>query len=101
GKGTDEAQVRHDRAVLGEALEKNLRREYAVLNYERALKRGDTFRFRAQDVSTGGERQISEADVRRRADARGERAAVEQSLRSSVERQQVCQQVSQQDITRH
>lgn len=101
GKGTDESQVRQDQAVLGEALEKNLRREYAALDYERALKRGDTFRFRAQDVSTGGERQISEADVRRRADARGSRAAAEQSPRSAVERQQVRRQVSQQDVTRH
>jgi hypothetical protein len=73
GKGADESQVREDRAALGEALEKNMRREYAALDYKRALKRGDTFRFRAQDVSTGGERQISEADVRRCADARGAR----------------------------
>jgi MobL relaxases len=101
GRGADESQVRQDRAVLGEAMEKSLRREYAALDYERALKRGDTFRFRVQDVSTGGERQISEADVRRRADARGARAAAEQSLRSAVERQQVRLQVAQQDVTHH
>ena len=100
-KTASESQVRQDRVMLGEALEKNLRLEYAALDYEKALKRGDTFRFLARDESTGGERQISESDVRRRADARGSRAASEQALRTSVERQQVRRQVSEQDITRH
>jgi hypothetical protein len=100
-KAADESQVRQDRVVLGEALEKRLLSEYAALDYERALKRGETFRFNARDMSTGNKRQISEADVRRRADARGSRAAGEQSLRSSVERRQVRQQVSEQDVTRH
>src|ERR1700742_605566 len=94
GKAADEAQLRQDRAMLGEAMEKNLRREYAALDYERALQRGDTFRFRVQDASTGGERQISEADVRRRADARGSRAATEHSPRSSIERQHIRQGLS-------
>ena len=74
-RSADDSQVRHDRFVLGEAVEKSLRREYAALDYERALKHGETFRFRARDESTGSERQISESDVRRRADARGSRAA--------------------------
>ena len=97
----DESQVRRDRVSLGEAVEKSLRREYAALDYERALKHGETFRFRARDESTGDKRQISESDVRRRADARGSRAADEQDLRTSVERQKVRQQVSGQDVTRH
>lgn len=97
----DKSQVRRDRVALGEALEKSLMREYAALDYERALSRGETFRFSARDVSTGNKRQISEVDVRRRADARGARAAGEQSLRTSVERRQVRQQVSRQDVTRH
>ena len=101
GKVADESEVRQDRVTLGEALEKSLRREYAALDYERALGRGETFRFNARDVSTGNKRQISEVDVRRRADARGARAAGEQSLRTSAERQHVRQQVSQQDVTLH
>lgn len=101
GKVADESEVRLDRISLGEALEKSLLREYAALDYERALSRGETFRFNARDESTGHKRQISEVDVRRRADARGSRAAGEQSLRTSVERRQVRQQVSRQDVTLH
>jgi hypothetical protein len=101
GKVSGESEVRQDRVALGVALEKSLRREYAALDYERALSRGETFRFSARDVSTGTKRQISESDVKRRADARGSRAADEQSLRTSVERQQVRWQVSQQDATLH
>jgi hypothetical protein len=100
-KTPDESQVRRDRIALGEALEKSLRREYAAIDYERALARGETFRFSARDVSTGNKRQISESDVRRRADARGARAAGERSSRTSVERWQVRQEVSRQDVTRH
>ena len=100
-RATNGSQMRQDRVVLGEAMEKSLRREYAALAYERALKHGDTFRFRAPDESSDGERQISEADVRRRADARGSRAAAEQDLRTAVERQQVRQQVSERDVARH
>lgn len=100
-KATDGSQVRQDRVVLGEAIEKSLRREYAGLAYEKALKHGETFRFRARDESTNGERQISESDVRRRADARGSRAAADRDLRTSVERQNVRQQVSEWDVTRH
>ena len=101
GKDADELQVRQDRGALGEALEKRLLHEYAALDYERALKHGDTFRFSVRDVSMGYKRHISEMDVRRRADARGERAAAEQSPRTSVERRQVRRQVSRQDVTRH
>jgi len=100
-KATDGSQARQDRVVLGEAIEKSLRREYAALAYEKALRHGETFRFRARDESTNGERQISESDVRRRADARGSRAAAEKDLRTSVERQNVRQQVSEWDVTRH
>ena len=100
-KVTDGSQVRQDRVVLGEALEKSLRREYAALAYEKALKHGETFRFHTRDESTNGERQISESDIKRRADARGSRAASEQNLRTSVERQKVRQQVSESDVTRH
>ena len=101
GKAAGESQVRQDRVALGEALEKSLRREYAALDYDRALGRGETFRFNARDVSTGNKRQISEPDVRRRAACVGARVADEQSLRTSVERRQVRQEVSRQDITRH
>ncbi len=96
-----DSQVRRDRFLLGEAVEISLRREYTSLDYERALKHGETFRFRARDESTGGMRQISESDVQRRADARGSRAADEQDLRTSVERQNVRQQVAGLDVTRH
>ena len=98
---TDGSQLRQDRVVLGEAVEKSLRREYAALAYEKAIKHGETFRFRAHDESTNEERQISESDVRRRADARGSRVASEQNLSTSVERQNVRQQMSEWDVTRH
>lgn len=101
GNAAGESEVRRDRVALGEALEKRLMREYAALDYERALDRGETFRFNARDVSTGNKRQLSESDVRRRADARGARAADDQSLRTSVERRQVRRQVSRQDVMRH
>ncbi|MGA9772967.1 MAG: relaxase MobL [Blastocatellia bacterium] len=100
-KTVDASQIRQDRVVLGEAIEKSLRRKYAALDYENALKRGETFRFRVRDESTNMERQISESDVRRRADARGSRAAYEQDLHSAVERQKVRQQVSAGDVIRH
>ena len=100
-RDTDESQMRLDRIVLGEEIEKSLRREFTAIDYERALKHGETFRFRARDESTGGVRHISESDVRRRADARGSRAVDEQNLRTSVERQSVRQQVAGLDITRH
>jgi hypothetical protein len=101
GRIAGEPQVRRDRFLLGEAVERGLRREYAALDYERALKHSETFRFRARDESTGDTRQISESDVRRRAGARGRRAADEQDLRTSVERQKVRQQVAGLDVTRH
>lgn len=97
----NDSKIRRDRFLLGEVVETSLRREFTVLDYERALKHGETFRFRARDESTGGVRQISESDVRRRADVRGSRAADEQDLRTSVERQEVRQQVAGLDVTRH
>jgi diadenosine tetraphosphate (Ap4A) HIT family hydrolase len=100
-RATEGSQARQDRVVLGEAMEKSLRREYAALAYDKALKHGETFRFRARDESSDGERQISEADVRRRADARGSRAAAEQNLHTAVERQQVRQEVAARDVARH
>lgn len=100
-RSANDSQIRRDRFLLGEAVETSLRREFAALDYEGALKHGETFRFRARDESTGGVRQISESDVRRRADARGSRAADEQDLRSSVERQEVRQLVAGLDVTRH
>ncbi|MFP5265193.1 MAG: relaxase/mobilization nuclease domain-containing protein [Blastocatellia bacterium] len=100
-KTADDSQVRHDRFLLGEAVEISLGREYATLDYERALRHGETFRFRARDESTGAVRQISEYDVRRRADARGSRAADEQDLRTSVERQEMRQQVAGLDVAQH
>ncbi len=100
-RGTGELQVRFDRLALGEALEMSLRLEYATLAHEKVFKHGETFRFRARDESVGGERQISESDVRRRAEARGARAASEQNLHTSAERQQVRKQESERDITRH
>ena len=96
-----DSHVHRDRFLLGEAVETSLRREFAALDYERALNHGETFRFRARDESKGVTRQISEFDVRRRADARGSRAADEQDLRTSVERQNVRQQVAGLDVTRH
>jgi hypothetical protein len=97
----NERQTRRDRVILGDALEKSLRLEFATLAYERAKEHGETFRFSARDESTKGERKISDADVQRRADARGARASSELNLRTSDARRQVRQEVAERDVERH
>jgi hypothetical protein len=96
-----ESVTRRDRLVLGEAIEKSVRREYAAVVYERARAHGESFRFRVHDESTGGSvRQISELDVRRRADARGAREAHDRRL-TAFQRGELRRQVAEHDVTRH
>jgi hypothetical protein len=97
----NEHQTRRNRLILGEGLEKRLRLEFAKLSYERAKSHGETFRFGARDESTKGERRISAADVQRRADARGARAASEQNLRTSDARRKLRLEVAERDVERH
>lgn len=98
---SNDSETRHDRVVLGEAVEKGARREYAALVYERALAHGESFRFRVHDESVEGQvRQISETDVQRRADARGVRAADERHV-PVFERRELRRQVAEHDVARH
>lgn len=90
-----------DRLLLGEAIVADVRHEIALLSYEKAVKGGEGFRFQVRDESTGEVRQISEMDVKRHADARGQRTADENNLHSARERRELQQQVSQQDIAKH
>jgi hypothetical protein len=90
-----------DRLALGDALEKQARREYAEIIYKRATDHGETYRFKARDASVGTVRQISELDVRRRAEARGQRVANEASPRSAAERRDLRRQVADRDISYH
>lgn len=61
------------RIALGKHLEFSLRLAFAEVWHERAVKRGDTYRFNVIDQTTNDERKISELDVRRRASARAQR----------------------------
>ncbi len=100
-KGESAEQERRDRLILGDALEKGLRLEFASLSYESAKERGETFRFRARDESTKGERQLSESDIQRRAEARGARIASEQNLRTSEARRTLRQEAAGRDVEHH
>lgn len=97
----DKAQDQRDRLILGDAIEKSLRVEFASLSYEKAKNHGQTFRFSARDESTNSERRISDADIQRRADARGVRAASGQNLRTSDDRRKVRQEITERDVERH
>jgi hypothetical protein len=61
------------RIALGKHLEFSLRLAFAEVWHERAVKRGDTYRFNVIDQTTNDERKISELDVHRRASARAQR----------------------------
>ncbi len=97
----NEHQTRGDRLILGDALEKSLRLEFASLSYERAKSHGETFRFSVRDESTKSERKISDADVWRRADARGARIASEQNPHTPEARRALQQEAAGRDVERH
>jgi MobL relaxases len=61
------------RLALGKQLEYSIRLAFAEVRYERAVERGETYRFEVVDQSTGTDRKISELDVHRRAAARSSR----------------------------
>ncbi len=100
-KSEDKVQDHRDRLMLGEAIEKSLRLEFASLSYERAKSHGETFRFSARDESTKGERQLSESDIQRRAEARGVRIASEQNPRTSEARRTLRREATGRDVVRH
>lgn len=80
------------RIALGKHLEFSMKLAFAEVWHERALKHGDTFRFKVIDQTTGEERNISELDVHRRASARAQRtngpdrAAREQAFETDLSR---------------
>lgn len=97
----DKFQDHRDRLILGDALEKGLRLEFASISYERAKSHGETFRFSARDESIKSERKISDADVQRRAEARGARIASEQNPRTSESRRALQPEAAGRDVERH
>ncbi|MCG3145020.1 MAG: hypothetical protein HONDAALG_02561 [Gammaproteobacteria bacterium] len=98
--GKDSETLR-DRHLLGQAIETTARRELAELNYNLAVEAGDTFRFEVRDESSGERREISDFDVRRRAGARGSRAADEGEIHTTLERRAAAQQVVGRDLALH
>jgi hypothetical protein len=96
-----DSEALRDRHLLGQAIETTARRELAELNYNLAVEAGDTFRFQVRDQSSGERREISDFDVRRRADARGARAASEDETHTSLERRAAEQQVASRDLALH
>ena len=68
-----EDDFRDYRIALGKRLEFNMRLAFTEVWYDRAVDRGETFRFNVVDQSFDEERQISELDVERRAAARATR----------------------------
>jgi hypothetical protein len=89
------------RCILGQAIETKARREIAELKLDLALESGDTFRFRVRDQSGAETREISEFDVRRRANARGARAADEEQIHTALERRETQQQTAGRDLALH
>jgi hypothetical protein len=74
----EEADVRETdnsgyRIALGKYLELTTRLQFAEAWRERAVRQGDTYRFKVIDQTTSEERRISELDVHRRAAARAQR----------------------------
>jgi hypothetical protein len=96
-----DSETLRDRHLLGQAIETRARREIAELNYNLAVEAGDTFRFQVRDESSGERREISDFDVRRRASARGSRAADENEIHSTLERRAAEQQVAGRDLELH
>jgi hypothetical protein len=96
-----DSETLRDRNLLGQAIETRARRELAELNYNLAARAGDTFRFEVRDESSGERREISDFDVRRRAGARGARAASEDEIHTSLERRAAEQQVASRDLALH
>ena len=75
-------QVKTDKTIdfriaLGKRLEFEMRLAFAEVWHDRAIQRGDTYRFEVVDQTTGEERRISDLDVRRRAAARASRVAID------------------------
>ena len=90
-----------DRCIFGQAIETKARREIAELKLDLALESGNTFRFRVRDQSGAEMREISEFDVRRRADARGARAADDEQIHTALERRETQQQIAGRDLALH
>lgn len=93
--------VNHHRIVLGDALEKRIRREQAERKYLLAQEHSDAYRFQANDASVDERRKISKLDVERRANARGLRAADQAGLVRAFPRREVRDRVASEDLALH
>ncbi|MCI0389676.1 MAG: hypothetical protein MOB07_13065 [Acidobacteria bacterium] len=91
----------NDRRLLGDVVVAHAIADCAALDHETARYYGNTFRFNIHDESVEVRRRISDLDVHRRADARGDRAADERGPLSKDDRLAIRGQVSEADIHHH
>jgi hypothetical protein len=96
-----EWEMLRDRRAIGNAMIVEVWAECAERDYENAMKRGDTFRFKVRDKSSGMDRRISEHDVKRRADRLGAGAVNGLGSKSWDERSSVRERLSQADLESH
>jgi hypothetical protein len=97
----DEIERIDDRVILGRDIIAHAHSDAATLDFEIADRFGHTFRFEIKDASVGTKRRISDLDVRRRANAHGDRAADEGGLERYDERLEIRTRVSGADILDH
>ncbi len=90
-----------DRVILGRDIIAHAHSDAATLDFEIADRFGHTFRFEIKDASVGTKRRISDLDIRRRANAHGDRAADEGGLERYDERLEIRTRVSGADILDH
>ncbi len=91
----------NDRRILGDVIITHALADCAAFDYEMARDYGHTFRFSVRDESLTANRRISRMDVRRRAGARGERAADERGAGRREDGLAIRGQVSEEDVRRH
>jgi len=91
----------NDRSILGNAIIAHVRADSASFDYEIARNHGRTFRFNIRDESVEANRRISDLDVHRRADVRGDRAADERGAERKEDRLAIRGQISEADIRHH
>jgi conjugative relaxase-like TrwC/TraI family protein len=91
----------YNRVILGEALVAGMRYEWAKLDTQAARDYGTAFRLRVRDESTGADRNISQLDVTRRAEARAGRTAARYRHAPGEDRRRIKEQLARQDIVYH
>lgn len=94
-------ELMYDRVILGEALIAEMRYEWAKLDTRAAHDHGEAFRLRVRDKSADAERNMSQVDVTRRADARGARVAGQLQGLGASDRRDVRERLAEQDVTQH